>query len=115
MSPKYLNFFLYSWFVSTLICLVIEGTYFGSVQGTVINELSLIQAIKSGGIFAIGSATVNFFHALQRILLWDYSFYSGGYTILRWFWMCILSPGVIWGVFQGLASVFAAFVPRLAV
>lgn len=115
MSPKLLNFFLYCWFISTFICMVLEGTYFGSTQNSIINQLSVIQAIKAGGIFSIGSATINFFSGLMRILLWDYSFYEGGFTILRYFWLTVLSPGVVWGVFQGLAYIFAQFIPRLGI
>ncbi len=92
---------------------MLEGTYFGSTQNTIINQLSVLQAIKAGGIFAIGSATIDFFQGLMRILLWDYSFYQGTFAVLRYFWLCILTPGVVWGVFQGLASIFANFIPRL--
>ncbi len=115
MSPKYLNFFTYSWFVSTFICIVIEGTYWGNTQNSIINELSIIQAIQAGGIFSIGSATINFFHGVMRILLWDYSFYQGGWEILRVFWLVVLSPGPVWGIFQGLAYIFAQFIPRLGI
>lgn len=115
MSTKFMNFIALNWFISVLICLILEGTYFGSSQNSIINELSVIQAIKSGGIFAVGSATVNFFHGLMRILLWDYSFYTGVYGIFRYLWIIVFDPAVAWGILQGLAFVFAQFIPRLGV
>ncbi len=115
MNPKYVSFFCYAWFVSTLICLAIEGTYYGATQNSIIHELSIIQAIKAGGIFAVGTATVDFFHGLMRILLWDYSFYSGGYVILRYFWLVVLSPGPVWGIFQAMSAVFSNFLPRIGI
>ncbi len=115
MSPKTLNFLCYCWFVSTLICLVLEGTWFGSTQNTIVSQLSVLQAIKAGGIFAIGSATVDFFQGLMRMMLWDYSFYQGTFAILRWFWVILLDGGVVWGIFQGLAYIFAQFIPRLGI
>lgn len=113
MSGKYLNFFLFSWFVSTFICLALEGTYWGNTQNSIISNLSVIQTIQTGGIFSIGGATVNFFQGLMRILLWDYSFYQGGWQVLRWFWLVTLTPGVVWGIIQGVASIFANFIPRI--
>ncbi len=113
MSTKLMNFTAFNWLIGVLICLVLEGTYFGTSQTSVINELGVIQAIKSGGIFAVGSATVNFFHGLMRILLWDYSFYTGVYGIFRVLWIIVLDCGVVWGVIQGLSAVFSNFIPRL--
>ncbi len=110
-----MSFIALSWFISVTICLILEGTYFGTNQNSIINELSVLQALKSGGIFAIGSATVNFFHGLMRILLWDYSFYTGDYAILRWLWIVTFDPAVVWGIFQGLAYIFAQFIPRLGI
>ncbi len=115
MSTKFINFICFNWFISVLICMIIEGTYFGANQNSVINQLSVLQAIKAGGIFSVGSATVDFFQGLMRMLLWDYSFYHGGYTIFRVLWIVIFDPAVVWGVFQGLAYVFAQFIPRLGI
>lgn len=113
MSPKYINFFAYSWFCSTLICLAMEGTYFGSVQGNIVNQLSVIQTIQAGNFFSVGGGIIDFFQGLVRIFLFDYSFYTGGYEILRWFWVATLGVGVVWGLITGLATVVAAFMPRI--
>ena len=43
----------------------------------------------------------------MRILIWDYSFYEGGYTIIRYFWLATLTPGAVWGIGQVFAPVFA--------
>lgn len=98
-----------SWFFSILICLIIEGSYFGSYENTIINDLSLFTTLKVGGLVPIPAFNIYFFRGVYRILLWDYSFYSGGFVIFRYFWMVTLSPGAIWGVSQVFAPVFANF------
>lgn len=110
MSTKYINFLAMSWFISVLICLVIEGSGFGADETSVIRDLSFLgQPISVGGLFSIPTFNFNFFNGIFRLLTWDYSFYYGGYSILRYFWMAILSGGAVWGIGSTLAPVFANF------
>jgi hypothetical protein len=100
MSTKFMSFLTMSWFLSTLICIVLEGTYFGNTQKSIINGLTIFTNYPIGGLFKIPVLNFDFFSSLYRILLWDYSFYTGWYTLLRWFWLAILSPGAVWGLYQ---------------
>lgn len=109
MSTKFFNFLAMSWFLSTLICLVIEGSYLGTTESTVINDLSLFTTLKIGGLVPIPAPNIYFFRGVFRLLTWDYSFYSGGYEILRYFWMATLSSGAVWGIGSVFAPVFANF------
>ena len=110
MSIKAINFLAMAWFVSILICLIIEGSYFGENETSVIRDLSFLgQPINVGGIFSIPTFNPNFFNGILRILTWDYSFYYGGYEIIRYFWMATLSAGAVWGIGSTLASIFANF------
>lgn len=99
-----------SWFISVLICLIMEGTYFGSTENSIINNLSIITTLNIAGLIEIPALNLNFFSGIMRILLWDYSFYSGGYAILRYFWMVIFTPGAVWGLAQFLMQVYASFI-----
>jgi len=107
MSTKFMNFLAMTWFLSVLICLVIEGSYIGSTENTVINDLSLFTTMKVGGLVPIPAPNIFFFRGVFRLLTWDYSFYEGGYAILRYFWMATLSPGAVWGIGSVFAPVFA--------
>lgn len=110
MSPRYIQFFAMSWFISIVICMVLEGSYFSSAENSVINDLTVFTTIKVGGLVPIPAFNLYFFRGLFRILVFDYSFYEGGFAILRYFWMAALSGGVIWGVAQVFAPVFANLV-----
>lgn len=110
MTTKFVNFLAMSWFISILICLVIEGSNFGTSETSVIRDLSFMgQPISVGGLFSIPTFNLNFFTGIYRILTWDYSFYYGGYSIIRYFWLATLSTGAVWGIGSTLAPIFANF------
>ena len=108
MTTKFLNFLCMSWFLSVLICLVVEGSYFSTTETTVFNDLiNPLTTMKLGGIVSIPAPNLYFFRGLYHVLIWDYSFYEGSYIIIRYFWAVTLTPGVAWGVAQVMAPVFA--------
>lgn len=108
MTTKFMNFLAMTWFLSVLICLVIEGSYIGTAEGSIINDLSLFTSLKIGGLVPIPTFNIFFFRGVYRLLIWDYSFYEGGYAVIRYFWMVILSPGAVWGIGSVFAPVFAS-------
>ena len=107
MSTKFMNFLTMSWFISLLICLILQGTYFSTADNNVINDLSIMTTLKVGGLIPIPAFNLYFFRGIFRILVWDYSFYEGGYAVIRYFWLVVLSPGAVWGISQVFALVFA--------
>ena len=107
MSTKFMNFLAMTWFLSVLICVVIEGSYLGATENTVINDLSVLTTLNIGGLITIPAPNIFFFRGVLRLLTWDYSFYEGGYSIIRYFWMVTLSPGAVWGIGSVFAPVFA--------
>ena len=109
MSTKFMNFMTMCWFISVLICVVVEGGYFGEAERTVINDLTGIQSLKIGGLTAIPAVVTSFFRGLYHIMTWDYVFYTGSWEIIRWMWLLILTPGVIWGATVVFAPVVANF------
>lgn len=110
MSPKLLQFYVTVWFFSTLICLVIEGSYLGSAESTVLNQLIPFTVVKVGGIVPIPCLNLSFFDGVWKLLTWDYAFYDGGYEVLRWTAMAMFSPGLAWGIGSFFTAVFAEFV-----
>jgi len=114
MSPKIFQFLCFCWFTSTLICLILEGSYFGASQYSVINSLTIIQQFK----IPLANITVPVFNTaflggIVRMLLWDYSFYSGGWVVVRWFWMIVLDPGIIWGIIQSFIWLYGQAISLL--
>jgi hypothetical protein len=108
-SHQFLSFYTTVWFLSVIICLIIEGSALGAYQNSVINDLSLFTTLRIGGLVTIPAPNIFFFRGLMRILLWDYSFYTGGYVYLKYFWMVMLSPSVVWQIGNLFAPVFANF------
>ena len=113
MSQKYLSFFTSSWFISFLICMILEGSYFGTHDSrNIINSLSIVT-FQQVGTWSIPVFNFGFFGGLARITTWDYSFYEGYWQVLRWFWMVVLSPGLVWGILQAFMWVYAQLISML--
>lgn len=100
MSTKFFSFLGMCWFISTLICLILEGSYFGASEASVINNLSVLTTFNIGNLLVVPVFNVNFVNGIIRILLWDYSFYTGGFQVIRYFWLVTLTPGAVWGIIQ---------------
>lgn len=114
MSTKFMNFLAMCWFLSVLICMVIEGSYFNTHNTmSIINDLIPITWFNIGGIVSIPCFNPNFFVGVFKLLTWDYSFYTGAWTIVRIFWTVILSPGAVWGLGSVFAYVFGNLLSRI--
>ncbi len=115
MTTKYLNFMALSWFLSVLICLTLEGSQLGAAENRVINDLFVFTTLKIGGLFALPAASIYFFRGVFRLITFDYSFYTGGYQILRYLWIVLLSPGAVWGIITFFIYVYTEFLTPLRV
>ena len=113
MTPKLMMFFSSIWFESTVICTILEGSYLGSYQQSIWGE---IMSIGTLNIFNMFDVLPGFFHGIWRMLIWDYSFYQGGYAFLRWFWFFLFGVGALWGIFTVMAPIIvgaASFIKNL--
>lgn len=107
MNPKFLNALAQVWFMSVIVCLIIEGSQMGTTDTTIIHDLTSFGAMNISDLAGFLSATASFFKGIVRILAWDYSFYQGAWQYVRYFWMVMLTPGMIWGITQTFAPVVA--------
>jgi hypothetical protein len=119
LGHKLLSFSIFCYFVSILICVVLEGTYFGSDERSIFNNLSLFTTYTLPIIGDIPVFDPSFIGSFAKILTWDYSFYTGSYGILRWFWFPLLSAGPAWGLVQIfinlVPSIISIFRPNITV
>lgn len=114
LSTKMVNFLMMSWFISTMICLILEGIAWSNHEtGTIISDLSLTAPYNVPVLGEIRAFNVGFFSGLARIVLFDYSFYEGQYQLIRWFWMAILTPGFIWGLVQTFINLLPTLISVL--
>jgi hypothetical protein len=100
LDNKLLAFSAFCWISSTLICIVLEGSYMGADENSIINGLSVVRIYTLPIIGDIPVLNTDFIGSLARILTWDYSFYTGSWAFLRIFWVILLTPGPIWGLIQ---------------
>ncbi len=110
---EWVQFFGVIWFGSTLICLIIEGgSGLGATQNTVLNDLNVMSNLNVGGLLGIPVATLTFARGIVRAIFFDYSFYSGAWEPIRYFWLC-LSAGLVWDIYKALSTLSAQFIGAL--
>jgi len=115
MSPKLFIFFTFAYVSATLLCLFIEGSYFGAEELSIMNALtgmSLLEITGTGG-WTIPKLISGFFTVgVPRLLLWDYSFLDspeGG--LFKWMILLPLTAGFVWG----LATMFVSAISGIFV
>lgn len=110
MSAKLMMALAMLFVICTMTCLFIEGSWVDDQEIDIINSLTGYTIMEAGGMSVIQLGWGFFTKGLPKMIMWDYSFFSGGWGIVRIFLMPI-SIGIIWGVFtvvitavQGLVS-----------
>ena len=94
------------WAVCSLCCLMMEGVQVGSFYNQLANASSY-SFQTTGGIISMIVLSVKFFELLlARLLLWDYSFLSGGILgLVRILLIVIFDPSLVYGIFIAIKSV----------
>lgn len=108
MSAKLMMFMAFGYVVGTFICLIIEGSSFGAAEAGFINNLTVFREVQVFGLWTMPALNIDFFtKGIPKLLMWDYSFLSGGYSMIKWFILWPLSIGAIWGVYQAVIGVIS--------
>lgn len=112
MNSKFMMYLAYAFIAGTLICLVIEGSAWGASHSTVLNSLKVFKVANILGIWQLPTVNVEFFTVgVPKLLLWDYSFLTGGWLYFKLF-LYILSIGAIWGFIEVVLSLIQYAVRR---
>lgn len=107
MSVKMIMYFAWAWVICTLVCLFIEGGYFGDTEINIINQLTGYNTLELGGIWGIPRIIIGFFtHGFPKLITWDYSFFEGTWALIRIILIAVLSVGAIWGLVQLFIPIF---------
>lgn len=78
----------------------------------IMNELTGISISQLGGLTAIPVMAIGFFtHGLPKLMSWDYPFFTGSFSIIRWC-MMPLSIAVVWGLIQLFLPMFQGLITR---
>ncbi|BAZ97542.1 MAG: hypothetical protein QQM50_01685 [Dehalococcoides mccartyi] len=112
MSTKlWMSIFAF-FFIGQAISLIVEGTYIGTAEVDLLNSLTgySIMEVSGGGGLDIPKIAGGFFlHGLPKMLMWDYSFFEGSWSIFRFALMFVVSGGVV----IGLAMLFIGVVSNI--
>ncbi len=98
-------FLAFVWTACTAVCLIIEGTYFGSSEVAIFNYLTVFKTVKLANVMSVPVLNLEFFtHGIPMLLTWDYSFLSGAYSSFKMIGY-ILDVGVVWGLYEALSTI----------
>lgn len=92
----------FMWISATIICLTLNGqTIGGSSLIDQINALSSLQIISESNttIFGIFNNVIAYFSAFFNMLTFNYSFFTGGWVIVRYILLAI-TIGMVFGLMQ---------------
>lgn len=109
MSNKFVSYLGWIWFTCTISCLILEGAAFASREMTIINALSSTFTLNLFGVWEITLPNLLFITVgFVRLLLWDYSFLTGGIGwLIRLGCIAVLNPAGLWGLYQVAVGVIS--------
>lgn len=108
MTPNKISMLAFMWFWCTLICLFIEGAWFGSRELAIANYLTGYNTVDLGGLWGIPRVVIGFFtHGFPALISWDYVFLQGGFAIVRLGLSLTLSAGAVWGLVSAFVTVIS--------
>jgi hypothetical protein len=109
MTPKFIAYLAWVWVISTIMCLVIQGTFFSTTETNIINQLVGYNSLELGGLWGIPRLGIGFLTTgFPKLIAWDYSFLTGSYTIIRIIMIAVFSTAAVWG----LISIFVSILQR---
>lgn len=94
MATKWFIGLMMAWVILTVMSNMQDGAYLsGSDAQDLVNATQSVQGVDytsasssaGGAVVAVGK----FLSAAGKALMWDYSFMTGGYVILRYLGMCV--------------------------
>lgn len=96
-------FCVFVFIFGTLFSLFIDGVWWGSDEGTVLNALVGYSSVsmQGAGVWSFPVMIGNFFAVgVPRMLLWDYSYLDNSFGQVFKLGLYCISAGVLWGFFQ---------------
>jgi hypothetical protein len=109
MTPKFIAFLAFIWVISTIMCLVIQGSFFSGTEVNVVNQLTGYNTLELGGLWGVPRLAIGFFTTgFPKLITWDYSFLTGSYAIIRVIMIAVFGAAAVWG----LVTIFVPILQR---
>lgn len=103
MSEKSLQQRLFIWFWCSLICIVIQGTQVGGFFGDMIQSGGYNMQAQGGLLQLIILAPSFFGLLIAKLLLFDYSFLTGIFVVIRFGMIIYFGIPMVYGLYTALA------------
>ena len=110
MRPQMIMFFAFVLIVGNLMCLIIDGDWFGAVDQAEMNAL-IGHGVDVSVSIPVVTQITSFFTHLWKAISWDFSFLEGGLQIIRWL-LFALSAGAVFAIGQEFRSTITSIFGR---
>ena len=114
MRPQLIMFLGAILAAGTLISMTFGGGWFGSTDVSTINAVAGFKSATIVGSWSVPVPNIDFVTSgLAALLKWDFAFFDGSASLIRWFLIFIVSAGVTWGLFSVMIYTISGLFPRL--
>lgn len=97
----------------TLISLTFGGSWLGDDDIAVTNSLAVFKDANILGVWAISVPNIDFFFTgMKSLMTMDFAFFTGSLEIVQWFFLMVISVGVMWGIYTVIISVVQSALGR---
>lgn len=100
MSPKYIMGMGFIFMAGTLISLTFGGGWLGDTEANTLNSIAAFRSANVLGLWSIMVPNLDFLTAgIGALVQMDFAFFGGTMDLLRWFFICTISAGIMFGLF----------------
>ena len=113
MRPQYIMGLAFIWVMCTLFGLMMGGVWFGTHDASMMNWLTGYSSWEAAGMFAVITVPIGFFlHGLPALILFDYPFFAGELSIIRWILIAVFASATVFVVASTFGYSFTSMFGR---
>lgn len=112
MSKYFVMFLAFCLVMGNLLCLIIDGDWLGAADVTIMQYLTGMSNLQTASWTAVFTVPFNFFtHGFPKLISWDFSFFQGDLSIIRWI-LFVISIAAIYGMAQEFRGAITSIFTR---
>lgn len=113
MRPQYIMGLAFIWVMCTAISMWFGGTWFGDEDASMMNWLTGYSSWEAAGMFALITVPIGFFiHGLPALILFDYPFFYGELSIIRWILIALFASATVFTIATAYGVSFTSMFGR---
>ena len=100
MSPKLIMGLGLIFLAGTMISLTFGAGWLGDTDVSTLNSIAAFRSANVLGMWSIQVPNLDFLTSgIGALVSMDFAFFSGDFEIIRWFFIFVISAGVMFGIF----------------